>query len=155
MPGGACSFCRNRISGEPLPGSDGAVYCSRGCRRVATERPTVAQSDPESDSASDAAPATGRGNQVEGTTDGVDSVVYLQVDGMHSVTCEAFLESIAIETPGVGSADASYITETIRVEYDPDEITVEELCDSLSPVGYTAIPRETLSTVADDQDTHI
>lgn len=63
---------------------------------------------------------------------------FLRVDGMYSITCEAFLESIAESCPGVGNAAASYITETIRITHDPAVISEEELCRDLSVLGYTA-----------------
>ncbi|WP_263623816.1 heavy metal translocating P-type ATPase [Saliphagus infecundisoli] len=68
--------------------------------------------------------------------------VFLQVDGMHCATCEAFLESIADDCTGVTDAAASYVTETIRVEYDPTRISADALCDALSPLGYTATRRD-------------
>ena len=61
---------------------------------------------------------------------------------MHSATCEAFLESRAEKCVGVISAEASYVTETIRIDYDPDRLSQSTLCETLSTLGYTAIPRE-------------
>ena len=61
---------------------------------------------------------------------------------MHCATCEAFLESVAEGCEGVSDAEASYVTETIRVEYNPDQISKRKLCDTLSTIGYTAIPRD-------------
>ncbi|WP_438267829.1 heavy metal translocating P-type ATPase [Halomarina pelagica] len=71
-----------------------------------------------------------------------ESRVFLQVEGMHCATCEAFLESIAEDCAGVTDAAASYVTETIRVKYDPTRISADALCNALSPLGYTATRRE-------------
>ena len=68
--------------------------------------------------------------------------MFLQVDGMHCATCEAFLESIAEDCAGVTDAAASYVTETIRVEYDHTSISADDLCDALNPLGYTATRRD-------------
>ncbi|MFW5918062.1 MAG: heavy metal translocating P-type ATPase, partial [Haloferacaceae archaeon] len=67
---------------------------------------------------------------------------FLRVDGMHSSTCEAFLESVAESREGVVDAEASYVTETIRVRHDPDAISPATLRDALSTLGYTAYLRE-------------
>ena len=61
---------------------------------------------------------------------------------MHSATCEAFLESIAESCEGVTDAAASYVTETIRIEHDPNQISERDLCNTLSTVGYTATLRD-------------
>jgi len=61
---------------------------------------------------------------------------------MHCATCETFLESVAEDRAGVTAAAASYVTETVRVEYDPETVSEEELRDALTTVGYTATPRD-------------
>jgi len=64
--------------------------------------------------------------------------VFLQVDGMHCATCEGFLESVAKDCEGVVDAAASYVTETVRITYDPDCVSKETLCVTLSTLGYSA-----------------
>lgn len=137
--GGHCELC-----GQPV-GQTGVEqgqqrYCSAGCLRVATEL------------------GTGDGTQTrtevetsEGTNRSTEQV-FLHIDGMHCVTCERFLERVASEQSGVADAAASYVTETIRIDYDPDRIDREELTDALSIVGYTVTPRTELATVADEHE---
>jgi heavy metal translocating P-type ATPase len=60
---------------------------------------------------------------------------------MYSTTCEAFLETRATALEGVHAADASYVSETIRIVHDADSIGIDELCDHLSGLGYEAMPR--------------
>jgi heavy metal translocating P-type ATPase len=62
---------------------------------------------------------------------------------MHCATCEAFLESVAEDCEGVVDAAASYVTETIRITYDPTRVSKEELRDTLtlSTLGYSATLR--------------
>ncbi|MFP8957939.1 heavy metal translocating P-type ATPase [Natrialbaceae archaeon A-CW3] len=67
---------------------------------------------------------------------------FLRIDGMRTITCEAFLESVARDQPGVVDAEASHVTESIRVTYDPAGCTDEALEDALSTLGYTAYLRE-------------
>jgi heavy metal translocating P-type ATPase len=130
-----CSLCGCSLKSGSVVDEQGDCYCSHGCKSVAT---TLDTADTEASIEADSSDRPGE-------------TTFLHIDGMHCHTCEQFLERLATETEGVSGAEASYITETIRVEYAPDEVTVEELCESLSTVGYTAIPRESLSTVADDQ----
>ncbi|MCU4741290.1 cation-translocating P-type ATPase [Natronoglomus mannanivorans] len=61
---------------------------------------------------------------------------------MHSATCEMFLESIATDQDGVTAAEASYVTESIRVDYDGNRLSKSDLRDALSTVGYTAYLRD-------------
>ena len=131
-----CSLCGTSLETSTVVDEQGNSYCSDGCKSVATTL----------DAAGTAASAEPDSSGQSGET------TFLHIDGMHCHTCEQFLERLATAKGGVSGAEASYITETIRVEYDPDEITVEDISDSLSTVGYSAIPRETLSTVADDQN---
>jgi cation transport ATPase len=46
---------------------------------------------------------------------------------MQCATCEAFLESVAERCEGVIDAEASYVTETIRLDYDPNRSPKSEL----------------------------
>lgn len=68
---------------------------------------------------------------------------------MHAATCEAYLESIAESQPGVVAAEASYVTETIRVDHDPEETSTRDLRDALSTTGYTAHLRAETAEVDD------
>jgi heavy metal translocating P-type ATPase len=73
---------------------------------------------------------------------------YLRVEGMHCATCETFLEGRAEATAGVVDAEASYVTETVAVEYDPDRTSPEALQDRLTTLGYTAQPRDAVTVDA-------
>ncbi|MDB2242579.1 cation-translocating P-type ATPase [Halorubrum ezzemoulense] len=77
------------------------------------------------------------------------SQTFLRIDGMYSATCEAYLESLAETQSGVISAEASYVTETIRIDHDPATVSKETLRDALSTLGYTAYLRDDASTEAD------
>lgn len=75
------------------------------------------------------------------STEGKSTRTHLRVDGMYSATCETFLESVAENHDGVTSAEASYITETVRIDHDPNKISESELQDALTTLGYTAYLR--------------
>jgi heavy metal translocating P-type ATPase len=76
-----------------------------------------------------------------GPPDGESTRTHLRIDGMYSATCETFLESVAKNHNGVRSAEASYITETVRIDHDPSTISESELQDALTTLGYTAYLR--------------
>ncbi|MXV64568.1 heavy metal translocating P-type ATPase [Natronorubrum sp. JWXQ-INN-674] len=67
---------------------------------------------------------------------------FFRVDGMHSALCESYLESVAENRAGVSDAAASYVTETVRVDHDPDRTSAAALEDGLTTIGYTAYRRE-------------
>lgn len=156
--GGDCDD-RCRLCGTPRPEPDAESapdgFCSAGCRDVAAEFGTTDDSDgsamdtdPErsTDPQTDPQPtATAPGDErPDGTVR-----TFFRIDGMHSATCEAFLEAVAEGRDGVLEAEASYVTETIRVDHDPDRIATDALADALSTLGYTAYLREDAS--ADDE----
>ncbi len=66
---------------------------------------------------------------------------FLRVDGMHSRSCEVYLEALAT-AEGVADAEASYVTETVRIDHDPERTTKAELEAALSRTGYEAYLRE-------------
>jgi heavy metal translocating P-type ATPase len=118
-----------RLCGEPVERTASAAFCSAGCRTVA-DTLAVDESVPGDPVVEEPPPETA-------------VRTYLHVDGMYSPTCEAFLESLATDCEGVSAATASYVTETVRVDHDPETISESQLCDRLSRVGYTVVPLTT------------
>lgn len=156
---GRCRLCGREVAAD----ASTRPFCSSGCRHVHETLGDSSGSEPSGQTRTvDATEATTTGGieatgddeaTDHGETTGDDEAdaalerVFLAVDGMHSTTCEAFLERVAAGQAGVADAEASYVTETVRVEYDPSAVTVENLADALSVVGYSAVPR---SDVDDD-----
>ncbi|GAB7009413.1 heavy metal translocating P-type ATPase [Halorubrum trueperi] len=139
-----CTLCGLPTGDDPrsAPDVDGE-FCCRGCLSVARSLDGVDDVDgigDVEDRRSDANPAA----EFDGET------AFLHVDGMHCATCESFLEMTAGEQPGVAGAEASYATDTIRVDYDPDAVSADELPDRLSVAGYTASDRAEPNTDGDD-----
>jgi len=131
-----CTLCGRAVDGS-VDRTDGE-FCSEGCRTV---HATIVDDDrPDADSRP--ADPDARPTDTETPLAGVDDRLFLRVDGMYSATCEAYLEAIARGVEGVSDAEASYVTETIRIDYRPGAVTETELCEALSTTGYTAVPRE-------------
>ena len=116
----ACALCDS-----PVPEHRADQFCSAGCRSVAETLP-----EPPADDRSEPTAET------DGTT-----AVHFAVEGMHSATCEAYLEAVARGVEGVVDADASYVTESVRVDCTGDPPT-DRLVEALSGLGYEATPRE-------------
>ncbi len=135
---GTCALCGGDISGDGLA-ADGRRFCCQGCRDVHATLGDPRDTDRAGDTlgASD----TDRAGDAGDTDDGLERT-FLRVDGMHSATCEAYLEGIAETQDGVEQAAASYVTETVRLDYDPATADERDLSAALSGTGYTAYPRE-------------
>ncbi|MFB6280430.1 MAG: heavy metal translocating P-type ATPase [Haloferacaceae archaeon] len=133
-----CAFCGRPLPDRAAAGADGdgpggpdEPVCSDGCRDL---RGTFDGPSPE-------APAPGSGD-VPSDSGAPPARTFLRVDGMHSAAAEPFLESVAEGCAGVLDAEASYVTETVRVDHDPDLIAPADLRDALSVAGYDAAPRD-------------
>jgi heavy metal translocating P-type ATPase len=141
-----CALCGGAVPNDRVASENGVVYCSTGCRDVQrvlgdeehSNRPETTHEPTGAPGADDDAD----GRETDTHRERAESRVFLHVEGMHCATCETYLESIAEDCAGVTDAAASYVTETIRVEYDPTAISVDALCDALSPLGYTATRRD-------------
>ncbi|AQL43909.1 copper-translocating P-type ATPase [Halorientalis sp. IM1011] len=127
-----CTLCDRPTPDPPITDGDGGEYCCRGCLSVARALDDVETSEDDLDERRDT-------DDIEVPEDAETG--YLAVDGMHCGTCEAFLESRAVEQSGVHDAAASYATDTMRVVYDPDETRADDLADTVSGYGYTARSR--------------
>ncbi|TKX75766.1 cation-translocating P-type ATPase [Halorubrum sp. GN11_10-6_MGM] len=127
-----CTLCDLPTGDDPhtAPDVDGE-FCCRGCLTVARSLDDVDDLDDLDERRPDATPD----DEFDGET------TFLHVDGMHCATCESFLEMTAGEQEGVAAAEASYATDTIRVDYDPDAVSAAELPDRLSVAGYSASDR--------------
>ncbi|RQH03558.1 heavy metal translocating P-type ATPase [Natrarchaeobius oligotrophus] len=132
-----CHLCGTTVgaSASALETAAGDVVCSPGCRDVAASLPPVGDGGAATDVAASAS---------AGTDASPNSLVrtYVRIDGMYSATCEAFLESVAERRDGVESASASYVTEAVTIDHDPDRTSATELRDALTGLGYTAYLRE-------------
>lgn len=145
-----CDLCGREVQ-SPAFGVDERAFCSSGCRDVYL---TLGTADSAADNHTSIGEeqmdeAVGRGDEPH-SPDRRSSQTFLRIDGMHSATCEAYLESLAETRDGVFGAEASYVTETIRVEHDPSDISKESLRDALSTLGYTAYLREHASLDAEE-----
>nr|WP_084777689.1 heavy metal translocating P-type ATPase [Natrialba sp. SSL1] len=118
-------------SGSSRPTRHTESFCSPGCRTVAVAL-GVPATGAETGGEIDTRPNSGSDH----------AQTFYRIDGMHAALCESYLEYVAESTPGVHEATASYVTETVRVDHDPDRVSAVELESVLTRTGYTAYRRE-------------
>jgi copper chaperone CopZ len=63
-----------------------------------------------------------------------------KTSGMHCGSCSMLIEMSLAETDGVSAAKADYGTGITHVEFDPGEVTVDELVAVIKGAGYDAEP---------------
>ena len=68
---------------------------------------------------------------------------------MHCSTCESFIESLSRQQEGIYKSEASYASELVKVYYDPDRLTEDDLPALISKMGYSAHPMD--SYISDDE----
>jgi Cu2+-exporting ATPase len=135
---GECTLCELPLSATAVTNEGGEDFCCRGCREV------YATLDDREDLSVDADAEeieAALGSEERELPEGYETT-FLRIDGMHCATCETFIESQATTASGVGAIDASYITDTVRVDHDPEEIEEEGLLDQLTGMGYRAYARD-------------
>ena len=131
-----CTLCELPTPDPPITDKDvDGEFCCRGCLAVARSVGSIEDASPD-----DAREELQSGTDPSDLPDGYDEQ-YLHVDGMHCATCEAFLESTAVDNDGVGAATASYATETLKLHYDPDAVKADRLPALVSGYGYDATER--------------
>ncbi|MFC4986786.1 heavy metal translocating P-type ATPase [Saliphagus infecundisoli] len=130
-----CTLCELPVTGSDVTDDEGNRFCCVGCRDV-----HAALGDVEDVGAEDVRRERSEGTEREVPDD--HEATYLEVDGMHCATCEAFIESAAVATEGVSNADSSYVTDTVRIDHDPDLVSETELQEAISGLGYSAYSRD-------------
>ena len=142
----ACTLCELPTEGVDVTDDDGNRFCCTGCRDVYGALGDV---DVDADAVRERRrERDGAAEDGEGSADGDRDVpdgheaTYLEVDGMHCATCEAFIETVATDADGVSGASASYVTDTVRIDRDPDAVTVDDLTETVSGLGYSAYARD-------------
>lgn len=62
----------------------------------------------------------------------------LNTGGMHCGSCSMLIQMSVEDLPGVASAQADYASGRTHVEFDPDQISVDEIIAAIVEAGYTA-----------------
>ncbi|MFP8952276.1 heavy metal translocating P-type ATPase [Natrialbaceae archaeon A-arb3/5] len=134
QPTTRCTLCELPADSSDVV-ADGDPFCCVGCRDVYD-----ALGDVDVD-AEDVRRARAD-EQPERAVPADHETTFLEVDGMYCATCEAFIESVAATVDGVSHVSSSYVTETVRIDHDPDAVSIEELTEEISRLGYSAYARD-------------
>ncbi|MFD1571611.1 heavy metal translocating P-type ATPase [Halorubrum laminariae] len=140
MGGDGCILCDLPTDGVDITDDDGNRFCCAGCRDVyaALGDADIDADDVRARRSANADESDTRGSEVPADHE----ATFLEVDGMHCATCEAFIETVATDTEGVSAASASYVTDTVRIDHDPDAVSTDDLSEAVSGLGYSAYPRD-------------
>jgi len=137
-----CTLCELPTDGVDVADDEGNAFCCTGCRDVYE---TLGDVDVDVEAVRERRQGTG-GSEGETAADAAvpadHEATFLEVDGMHCATCEAFIETVATDTEGVSDASASYVTDTVRIDHDPDAVDTEDLSEAVSGLGYSAYDRD-------------
>ncbi|GAB3705326.1 heavy metal translocating P-type ATPase [Halorubrum pallidum] len=142
-----CALCDLPTDGVDVADEDGNRFCCAGCRDVYAALGDV-DADAEdvrsrrSENAEESGTAPGDTSDRDAAVPADHEATFLEVDGMHCATCEAFIETVATNTEGVSAASASYVTDTVRIDHDPDAVSTDDLSEAVSGLGYGAYPRD-------------
>ena len=137
---GECTLCALPTAGVDVVDGDGNEFCCAGCRGVFE---TLGDVDVDADDvAARRESATADATAETPSVPADHEATFLEVDGMHCATCEAFIETVATQTEGVSAASASYVTDTVRVDHDPATVSTADLTETVSGLGYSAYDRE-------------
>ncbi|ELY97320.1 ATPase P [Natrialba chahannaoensis JCM 10990] len=137
-----CTLCELPVEGSGVV-DDGNAFCCVGCRDVYDALGDVEDVDATDIRDARAAPDAESEDETEDReVPPGHETTFLEVDGMYCATCEAFIESVASNTEGVSHASSSYVTDTARIDHDPEAVSVETLKAEISKLGYSAYDRE-------------
>ncbi len=142
--GSGCRLCGLPVDGVDVADEAGNRFCCAGCRDV---HGVLGETDVDADVVRERKRERDAG-QPDGENAGEPDVpadheaTFLEVEGMHCATCEAFIESVATRTEGVSAASASYVTDTVRIDHDPERVSTDDLSAAVSGLGYSAYARD-------------
>ncbi len=60
----------------------------------------------------------------------------IPIEGMHCASCSQAIEKSLDKLEGVEKSNASYASEKASVEYDPDEVDMEDISEAVESAGY-------------------
>ncbi|MBI2981913.1 MAG: heavy-metal-associated domain-containing protein [Deltaproteobacteria bacterium] len=72
------------------------------------------------------------------STSSATTSVILPIEGMTCVTCEKTVQGALKELPGIVNAKASAKTQNVLVEYQPGQVTFEQMVSAIKKTGYKA-----------------
>ncbi len=139
-----CTLCDLPTEGVNVVDDEGNRFCCTGCRGVYDALGDVDVGAEAIAARRDERSGSGDRTDIDDSPDvpADHEATFLEVDGMHCATCEAFIETVATRTDGVSAASASYVTDTVRVDHDPNSVSTDDIAEAVSGLGYSAYSRD-------------
>ncbi|MFC6754714.1 heavy metal translocating P-type ATPase, partial [Halorubrum tibetense] len=139
-----CTLCDLPTEGVNVVDDEGNRFCCSGCRGVYDALGDVDVGAEAIAARRDERSGGGDRTDIDDSPDvpADHEATFLEVDGMHCATCEAFIETVATRTDGVSAASASYVTDTVRVDHDPNSVSTDDIAEAVSGLGYSAYSRD-------------
>jgi len=127
--GMSCANCSQSVQGalDALDGVEDATV------NFATDEATVTY-DPERTSLGEIYDAI-----AESGYDPVSETVSIAITDMSCANCAEANRTALESTPGVVSADVNFATDEAQVEFNPGEVTMEDLYDAIAAAGYAPV----------------
>ena len=73
----------------------------------------------------------------------------LDITGMSCANCSATIQDTVEALDGVTEADANFATDEGAVEYDPEEVTLQEIFEAIEDAGYGAVSETVTIAISD------
>lgn len=67
-------------------------------------------------------------------------IIQIRVAGMHCATCAKAIESTLGERKGISSAVVNIAAENVRIEFDPDAVSLLDIEEAIRKAGFTPVP---------------
>lgn len=65
----------------------------------------------------------------------------LDLVGMYCAACAVKIEKVVGKIPGVSNSSVNFAMESLRVEYNPGEVSISDIQQSIDKLGYQAVPK--------------
>jgi len=136
-----CTLCGLPTPDPPITDPDiEGTFCCTGCLQV---HKLLQDLDPEQAEQIRQETINRRHREWEAEQPPEDSEeTFLKVEGMHCATCESFIESMSRRQDGIYKSEASYASEMVKIYYDPDKVSKNDLPGLISKMGYQAHPMD-------------
>lgn len=67
-----------------------------------------------------------------------DQFVMIKIEGMHCHRCEQVIKKALGDVPGVHEVEVDFLSGQASILYDPNQVKIRQLIDSLGETGYRA-----------------
>ena len=65
-----------------------------------------------------------------------DQFVMIKIEGMHCHRCEQAIKKALGDVPGVHEVEVDFLSGQASILYDPNQVKIRQLIDSLGETGY-------------------